>query len=85
LPYFNRQATRTQGISHCRQQHALALGVKIKIKLAKRIEKLDSLRSKMKAKYGGSNTLVIDLDKEIVEARAILAVLKNKTSLDRGQ
>jgi hypothetical protein len=39
----------------------------------------------MKAKYGASDTLVIDLGREIVEARAILAVLKNKTSLDSGQ
>jgi hypothetical protein len=39
----------------------------------------------MKAKYGASDTLVIDLDKEIAEARAILAVLKIKTSLDSGQ
>jgi hypothetical protein len=57
----------------------------MKKKLAKRIEKLDSLRSKLKAKYGASDTLVIDLDKEIAEARAILAVLKNKTKLDSGQ
>jgi len=53
--------------------------------LAKRIEKLESLRSKMKAKYGASDTLVIDLDKEIAEFQEILAVLKNKTKNDSNQ
>jgi hypothetical protein len=53
--------------------------------LAKRIEKLESLRSKMKAKYGASDTLVIDLDKEIAEVRASIAILIGKTKFDGGQ
>jgi len=36
------------------------------------------MRSKMKAKYGASDTLVIDLDKEIAEARAMLLVFKTR-------
>ena len=57
----------------------------MKKKLAKRVEKLESLRSKMKAKYGASDTLVIDLDKEIAEALAMLAILKGKTKTDIGE
>lgn len=57
----------------------------MKKKLAKRIEKLESLRAKMMAKYGASDTLVVDLDKEISEARAMLAILKGKTSFDISQ
>jgi uncharacterized protein YbaP (TraB family) len=49
------------------------------------MEKLESLRSKMKAKYGASDTLVIELDKEIAEAQAMIAILKSKSMLYVGQ
>jgi uncharacterized protein YbaP (TraB family) len=57
----------------------------MKKKLTKRMEKLESLRSKMKAKYGASDTLVIELDKEIAEAQAMIAILKSKSMLYVGQ
>jgi len=54
----------------------------MKKKLAKRIEKLDSLRSKMKAKYGSSDMLVVELGKEVAEAQTMLAILKGKAKFD---
>lgn len=55
----------------------------MKNKLTKRIEKLNALRSKIVAKYGSFDILVVDLDKEVAEARAMLAILKGKAKFDR--
>lgn len=57
----------------------------MKKKLAKRVEKLESLRSKMKAKYGASDSLVVDLDYELAEVRASYAILKSKSKPDRSE